>query len=902
MPSFLQDVIDQIEQRFDYWEELIFVLPSKRAGNFLKNEIRSRYTQTGFAPRIWSIEEFIQEVADLKLADSTTLTFWAYQSYLSLNSIKNKDSFDQFSSWAPALLADLNEMDRYCLDTNRFFSHLSEIKAMERWNLTEESTDFINNYLAFWKNIPQLYEDLTNRLLTHRVSYQGLIYRKAAEDIEHYIQAHQGQVHIFIGFNALNAAEQIIFQELLQREMALVFWDADQYFADQRQHMVTNFLNTYLKNWGYYQNHQPQSVHREFEKEKKINLVQTESNLTQVYYTSALLSELSQEQLQSTAVVLADEHLLMPLLHSIPQQIDQINITMGAPLSIFPVFDLFRLLLVIQQQAGKNIYHKHLDGLLNHPVINYYLEYPQELSQKIKSQNLAYVPLNNLLELANPKDHQVLGLMLRPWTNSDQGISSCLKLLELLRLKQPADLVLRTSAFSLYQLFLQIQSMCNELDYVEQLATLHNLYLELGRTKQIDFESDAFQGLQIMGLLETRCLDFDRVIVLSVNEGVLPAGRSPGSFLTYDLKKEYELPTQQDKDAVYAYHFYRLMFRAKEVDILYVDQSQGLGSKEKSRFIRELQLDPPSSHSIQQLSITTPIKINPSQLREVPKTPALYQRLELIAAKGFSPSSLTNYIRNPLDFYSQRVLGIQEVEEVEETVAYNTLGNVVHNSLENLYKPWEGQLLNEESLALIKSGIKKEVSEQFRLCFKQGNMEQGKNLIIAQVAHRYVEQLVQSDLDLLHKGHSIEIVSLEEELEMEIRLPAYRNPIRVYGKADRIDRLDGQLRIVDFKTGKVESSDLKVSNWTDIIEDYKYAKAFQVLCYALMLWKKTGIMASFSGIISFKRMSNGYMAYRDGNGSELISESLLLEYEKILIQLISEIMDPEVQLKEKLIQ
>ncbi|PQB05367.1 PD-(D/E)XK nuclease family protein [Aureitalea marina] len=899
MPSFLQDVVDQTLQLYHNWEDLIFVLPSKRAGNFLKQEIRSRYQQTGFAPTILSIEDFIQHVADLKLIDPTVLNYRAYQAYLTLENPPKKESFEQFSGWAPALISDLNEMDRYCLDTTSFFSNLSSIKAMERWNLEEESTEFVNNYMAFWQSIPSLYENLTSTLLSEKTGYQGLIYRKASEDIEHYINANLDKPHIFMGFNALNTSEQIIITELLQHNMGHIFWDMDQYFLDRKEHMATSFFRKYQLEWNFYQDKEPEVLHRSFEEPKSIRLNKSETHLGQVYQVAQILSQLSPDEIRSTAVVLADEQLLMPLLHAIPKEIDQINVTMGAPLSIFPITDLFRLLLLIQQQNSASLYHKHLDALLNHSAISSFLKNTDRLNQKIKEQNLAYVQLDSLLQWSDPLDVDTLQLMLSPWKETTSALDSCLELLEILRLNAPPGEIIRTSAYGLYRLFLHLKHLDEELSYLKEISGLHKLFLELARTRQIDFESNAFQGLQVMGLLETRCLDFERVLLLSVNEGILPSGKSQSSFLTYDLKKEYELPTQYEKDAVYAYHFYRLLFRAKEVDLFYVEQTEGLGSMEKSRFLRQLELDPPTQHHIEHLQLTTSIDIKPPEPKQVEKSSSLNLRLEEIARKGFSPSSLTNYIRNPLEFYAQRVLRIRELEEVEETVAYNTLGNVVHNSLENLYKPWIGRQLEPRGLTDMLSRVTPEVKTQFEQCFKQGDTDQGMNLIIYQVAIRYVEQLIKADIALLNKGNNLEIVSLEEELEMELNLPHITYPVRIYGKADRIDLFNGDIRIVDYKTGAVEPADLKVKEWAELIEDYKYAKAFQVLCYALMLKEKKGILANTSGIISFKRMSYDFMPFKDSTGSSTITDQILTQYEEVLQQLIAEIMDKDIHFVEK---
>ena len=265
-------------------------------------------------------------------------------------------------------------------------------------------------------------------------------------------------------------------------------------------------------------------------------------------------------------------------------------------------------------------------------------------------------------------------------------------------------------------------------EYFNSIKTVQKLFTEIVATTTLDYQGDAYNGLQIMGVLETRVLDFKNIIMISVNEGVLPSGKSNNSFITYDLKKEYNLPTYTEKDAIYTYHFYRLLHRAKNITLLYNNFSDGLSTGEKSRFITQLEIDQNPRHFQNNKIISPIITVYKAQKKSIIKTNEVMERLQEIAKKGFSPSALTSYMRNPIDFYYQKILGVKEFEEIEETVAANTLGTIVHDSLESFYKPFEGQIILIADLNKMKLSIDLEIEKQFQKSFKGGNYKKGKKL------------------------------------------------------------------------------------------------------------------------------------------------------------------------------
>ena len=321
MLTFLEETLIAIRSKHEKISDCILILPSKRAGGFLKNYLQKQTTKTAFAPKVISIEEFIEELSNLKIIPPDELLIKSYEAYLQTTGISKKENFEEYTSWANAILNDFSEMDRYLVDPKAFFNYLSGIKTLEKWGVNDEQSPLIKNYLEFWLHLHEFYIRLSNLLSQEQLGFQGMVYRKAAEDIEHYI-AHRGnKKHIFIGFNALNIAEQQIMQELLETGHTEVYWDIDAHFYEDSEHSASMFIRSYIDSWKYYHKSTSIEIPNNYTKPKNITIVTTQNNITQAKYLGDLLSNYSKEKLDNTAIVLADESLLIPVLNSLPTNV-----------------------------------------------------------------------------------------------------------------------------------------------------------------------------------------------------------------------------------------------------------------------------------------------------------------------------------------------------------------------------------------------------------------------------------------------------------------------------------------------------------------------------------------------------------------------------------------------------
>ena len=902
MHTFLEETIQYLTKKHGSLSQLTIILPSKRAGGFLLNHLKNQALHTSFAPKIISIETFIETVSDLNIIDPTALLFKSYETYLTLDSIVEKESFDTYSSWATSLLGDFNEIDRYLLDTHSFFNYLNDIQDLNHWYLREDKTPLIEKYLAFWNSLQEFYKTLKDTLLKDHQGYQGLVYRKAAEDISHYMEANKATKHVFIGFNALNTAEQHILQELLELDHNEVIWDTDSYFFEDATHSASLFLRDYKNNWKYYQKNSFTSVASNFIKPKAFSFVGVQKNIGQVKYVGNLLATYTKEQLAHTAIILADENLLLPLLHSLPENVDQVNITMGVALKTMPFATFFEILFSVKVKPAGSYYYKDVQSILSHPFISNTMASAGAMLAQIKKENITHSTQEYLLSISDPKDHEILKLLFQDWAqDSGMAISCCNTLLQRASSRN-LSAIEEVSVSHLQEVFLKIAALNDSYTYLTTLKTVQLLYRELIANTTLDFKGEAYQGLQIMGVLESRVLDFKNIIMTSVNEGTLPSGKSNASFITYDLKKQYNLPSFSEKDAIYTYHFTHLLQRVETATLLYNTQTEGLNTGEKSRFLLQLEVAKQPNHTITHTTVSPKITMGQKTLARVEKTPKILERLQEIASGGFSPSSLTSYIRNPIDFYLQKVLRIKEHQEVEETVAASTLGTIVHDTLEVLYTPFVSKVLSVGDLESIYPKIAAQVTTQFIKSFKGGDFSTGKNLLIFEVAKKYVSNFIDFEIKEVNAGNKIIIKALEADLGISVEVPGLDFPVRVGGKVDRIDHYNGDLRIIDYKTGKVEQKDLVVSDWGKIRQEHSFSKAFQVLTYALIYNDTAPITQAYGGIISFKNLGSGFLKFgvkEQSKKDHVISQETLVLFKEQLIALIQEICDISIDFQEK---
>jgi hypothetical protein len=905
MISFLEEVVAAIRHTNGDISDFTLILPSKRAGGFLKNILKNTATQTSFSPLILSIEEFIENLSNLKIIDNTELLFKSYQAYLSTEVIKEKESFETYSSWAITLLNDFNEIDRYLVEPKPFFNYLSSIKTLERWGVNQEQTELINNYLQFWAGLPDFYENLQSLLLKENLGYQGMVYREAALNLEHYINSNRSKKHIFIGFNALNTAEQNIIQELLETENTDIYWDTDQTLYNDTKHSASYFIRKYIKEWKYFQNETPKFISDNFENKKHFQFVEIQKNIVQAKYVGKLLSSLSEDEINKTAIVLGDENLLVPLLYSLPENVKNLNVTMGVSLKNFPAVIFFELLFAIHLRTTETIYYKEILSILNHPLGTLLVPNAIDITKNLTRENITHITVSSLIELSNTSENEILHLLFEDWKDDSQtAIGRALKCIEELQTKNTLNTIEHIVLLQIAKVFRKIDALNQKYPHLKSIKSVLTLFSELTSTTSLDFEGDAYKGLQIMGVLETRVLDFENVIITSVNEGIFPSGKSNASFITYDLKQQFNLPLYTEKDAIYTYHFYRLLHRAKNVTLLYNNHSEGINTGEKSRFIRQLEIEKHPNHTVEKHILSPKVQIKPRVLKQVNKSEAVVQRLREIAEKGFSPSALTSYIRNPLDFYFQKILRLNDFEEVEETVAANTLGTIVHDTLETFYKPLEGSFLSIEKLSEMKDRIHEQVTSEFKKTFKGGTFNKGKNLIVFEVAKRYISNFIDREIVEIETGNTIKISKIETDLTLEIPIPELDFPVKIHGKVDRVDEYNGQVRIIDYKTGLVNQGDVEIIQWEALSQDYKYSKAFQILAYALMMNKEIPINNAEAGIISFKNLGSGFLKFGTKTSAyskreQQINSETLENFTAELKKLILEICDPSIPFIEK---
>ncbi|ALJ05686.1 hypothetical protein APS56_11365 [Pseudalgibacter alginicilyticus] len=916
MTTFIFDVLKDLQNNQENLSELTFILPSKRAGLFLKHQIAQATQQTIFSPKIISIETFVEELSGLKAVSNTELLFEFYNVYI-LNSNKNHvDSFESFSKWAQILLQDFNEIDRYLIPQKSIFEYLSDIQDLKHWSIEDNQTDFIKKYLAFWHRLNNYYSKFTEVLLSNNIGYQGLIYRVAAKNIKTYIQNNTKNTHVFLGFNALNSAEEIIIQSLLENKLAKIYWDIDSVFINNPKHDAGLFTRQHKKNWPYFKNHSFNWITENYSKEKNIHIYGIPKNISQSKYIGSLLNNIKKEQgsLDHTAVILGDENLLVPVLNSLPNNINALNITMGFPLNSIPLASLFEQLFQIHKNTTDSFYYKDVINVLSHQYIRplFYVDgedHASKIIDTINVNNIIYLNTQRLKNISNLSS-DIINMLFYNWDKSiDTVLKNCIQLILFIKnhldKNKQAHLLSLEYLFKFNSLFNELTRLNSEYNHIKNVSTLHSVYKELLSSETLDFQGEPLEGLQIMGMLESRVLDFETVIISSVNEGILPSGKSNNSFIPFDVKIENKLPTYKEKDAVYTYHFYRLLQRAKNVYIIYNTEIDVLTGGEKSRFITQLELE--NIHNISHQIITPKVPVIKATSNNVEKTPDVINRLKVIAEKGFSPSSLTSYIRNPLSFYYQKILKIKEHDDAEETIAANTLGTVVHNTLEDFYKPLVNSFLTIEIIKKLKTQIEEKVTFHFTNEYKEGDITKGKNLIVFEIAKRYVLNFLNIEIQDLKAGNQIKIIAIEAENKVSINIPELDFPVHITGKVDRVDQYNGITRIIDYKTGKVEQSKVEITNWEAITTDYdKFSKSFQVLCYAYMMQKYGTIQLPVeAGIISFKNLNAGFIkfgkkdAQNNKNKQQLVTEDTLKDFTSELKKLILEICSINIPFIEK---
>ena len=894
MHGFIKEVINKIiiSNGTDI-SKVIIILPNKRSRIFLKQGISKIVKKTIFSPLIYDIEEFMSLVSGINKISETELLFEFYNIYLNQTKKDNQQTFEEFISWAKTLLRDFSEIDRELCDTDSLFGYLNAFKDLTHWSNYEEETDLIKNYKEFWGKIKLYHNDLKAKLLNVGMGYQGLIYREACEQILSYTENRKNIKHIFIGFNALSKSESEVIQEIVNSN-GEIYWDIDKALINSDYNNASLFIESYLKEWPYYKKNNIQVTSNEYKKEKNIQATGTPKNIGQVKYVGELLHSMGKDELNNTAVVLGDEKLLIPLLNSIPSNVKNINVTMGYPLKNSNVYSFFYLLINIHTKNQNSFYYKSIISLVSHELISPILNNGLDLREKIRQGNLIYMSKKDIIDL-DKENHLIYELLFSKWTNAVDGISSCLKLIDLIKKyysENPEnDFINLELLYHINKIFLQINNSCEKLDYLKNINSLKIIFKELCEMNTSPFSGEPVKGLQIMGMLETRLLNYKNIIVTSVNEGILPVGNNNSSFIPFEIKKANELQTFKDKDSVFAYHFYRLIKRAQNIWLIYNTEPDAMNNGEQSRFITQIEVE--GIHSVNKNILISKTPVKQSVEPSYSKTKLVQEKLSSIVENGISASMLCLYAMDQIKFFETYILGLKE-EKIEETIASSTIGNIVHDSLEIIYKGYVGKRLKIEDLEKMNKLVSTTVKDVIKNYMREENNNKGKNVIIIETVKKYVERVIEIDRKVVENENDLRIIAVEKEFETKIEDGSKKYKIR--GKIDRIDKVNGELRVIDYKSGKkISRRDVTIKENDEITKE-KGIYNLQLLIYMLGTEKEFKGKRIKSGIINLKNISDGVL---EGifNGETSLGSNELNNYKVLIIDLITRILDKNLMFK-----
>ena len=928
MTPFLQYIAQYVAQHHpNDTERLCIVLPNKRGALYLKQHLAKAFQKTIWLPAIISAEELVAELSGLQQADSIDLICDLYAVYVSI--LKEKaESFDAFAKWGTLMLQDFNEADRYLVDTDALYQNLKEIKEIESWSLNAEKlTTTQQDYVDFMFQMGTIYKAFAEVLLQKKQAYQGLMYRKAVENYKGSGYLNQFSKVLICGFNALNKAETIIFSDLVKEKKATIIWDADSYYVNNEEYeaglfLRKNFSNTWLdtkNNIGNYFKEIP----------KQIDIVAVPKQMGQAQVVSHQLHEWIRQgkSLNKMAVVLADESLLFPVLNQLPKEVEYVNITMEYPLRLSPIYDLMDNLISLHQStqkvgASNSFYFADIFKILQNSLFKKYYKsfdpsmHLQSIIQKIIDKNYVWLNTKVLAELFE-ENYKYIESLFNNWSNSAQGIASMSQIINVFNTSDDEALQLSPTekeylhVFTKY--FNRLESLIQTHSYLESLLTLKSLYKQIIGAASVPFIGEPLQGLQIMGVLETRTLDFENIILLGVNEGVLPSGKSSNSFIPNDLKRYHGMPLYGDKDAIYAYHFYRILQRASNVLITYNTEHSVLGSGEKSRFITQLQFELQkynSEHKITERMLSGDSL--PASTRNIISFEKTDFNLATIIKKlttndeysGLSPSALITYKDCALRFFFRYGAGIKETDDVEESAEANTQGSILHESLEMLYKPCIGRVLTETDIKQCISKTEESVNLVFQNYFSQRESQFGKNFLQRKVLYEYVNKLLRNDLKLIHDSQKnnelLSLIDLEKALSASVTIDINGVSTAIYlkGSADRIDRLGNKVRIIDYKSSVKPDDKFKFTGFDNLFKDSQYNKMLQLFMYAWFVVKNNlarpeELQPCIIPFKKFEEQPKFILEDTKGGGILNFTTELLEEFELRLKQEISEIISSD---------
>lgn len=853
------------------------VFPNKRAGLFFNEYLAQESESPIWSPAYVSISELFRSLSPWEVGDPVKLVCELYKIFR--RETQSTETLDDFYFWGEMLISDFDDADKNKVDTDKLFSNLQDLRnIMDDYTFIDDEQEeairqFFQNFsierrtalkerfISLWDVLGNIYKGFRESLASQNIAYEGMMYRHVIEHLD--VDKLPYEKYVFVGFNVLNKVEHTLFTQLKDAGKAVFYWDYDEFYMKENRQAVTHEAGEFIRrNLRDFPSPLSGELFKNLSKPKEVHYIASSTENAQARYLPQWIRNNLTTPEKETAVVLCNEALLQPVLHSLPAEVKHVNITMGFPLSQTPVYSFLIALLELHThgfnfKSGRYTFQSVVT-LLKHPYTRQ-LTGQAELLEKELTRNNRFYPLPGELG----KDE----FLTRLFTPLSGNLNLCIRLSE--TLQQVAGIyqantsgtedtdafnqLYRESLFKAYTTINRFRTLIEEDELTVQSETFRRLLVKVLSATNIPFHGEPAIGMQVMGVLETRNLDFRHLVLLSVNEGQLPKSGGDSSFIPYNLRKAFGMTTIEHKIAVYAYYFYRLLQRAERITLMYNTSSDGLNRGEWSRFMLQFLIEWPHPITRQFLEAgqspqgTSPITVE--------KTPDVMRRMQSLfdvranPKAKFSPSALNYYLDCPLKFYYRYVAGLSAPDEVSAEIDSATFGSIFHYATEHIYKDLttHGKVINKEALeTLLRNEVKLQdyVDTAFKkLFFNVPQNEKpeynGVQLINSAVIARYLKQLLQNDLR--YAPFTFIASEMEVDEPIDIQTPKGVIKSRIGGIIDRMDSKDGTLRIVDYKTGGDADTPPHVESL--FIPDKKRSNyVFQTFLYAAIMCRKQPTM------------------------------------------------------------
>lgn len=844
MERFLSQCAKYIYQKHsNELQNICLVFPNRRAGVFFNSYLQNEISGAVIAPETTTIGELISGYSDLVLADKLQLISVLYEVFQ--KHTHTTETFDEFYFWGEILLADFNDIDRYLVNAKDLFRNISDIKEIESvfdyltpeqkkaleqfWGsvAVNDRKEFQQKHLHIWEKLYAVYADFKEILKVKNIAYGGMADRYVVESLDKSDFKFDFKQYYFIGLNALNNCEKRFFRFLQTENKASFLWDFDHFYLDDSLNEAGRFMRENLKNFA------PPSdfvfSSDLFSKRKNIKLTAVSSNYGQAQQIPIFLKETQQDfenKFDNTAVVLADETLLFSSLGAIPPKIGTVNITMGYPAKNSMIYGFIMLLVNLlknkrnDEKRGVVVYHRFVTDVLNHQLLAFWeSEESKAFLNEIQTKNKITVPLS---EINYSSIHQRIFTLPEKVENYGRYFLDVLgEIVQGFQTSEPENIMMSEIIYSVYQGIEKLESVLNKTIHEQKRdisdAVFFRLFTQYLGTVSVAFEGEPLSGVQVMGILETRCLDFKNLVIVGLNEDKWPRTFTAPSFIPANIRKGFGLPGIDEQDAMYAYYFYRLIQRAENVAATYSVVKEGVSTGELSRYGFQLQYD--SEHKPEKVNLDFSFAHDPVKPIVIESSNQIVSRLLSKNTKEhpLSPSAINAYMQCSLKFYFRYVMQLPEPDELKEEIDGMIFGNIFHDTMEALYKPFVGKVLSRDDIesiqknkVLIENEIRKKIAKNY---FKENEENvkrvvlEGKTLLIYENIKTYLNQLFKVDKDLT----PFTLISLEENYKttLEIDIDGIKRNINIGGKIDRVDRVNGKIRVLDYKTGYVKSTSFK---------------------------------------------------------------------------------------------